>query len=311
MNLKADELELMIAERDDRGSTTGLVRTGAPTPNGEVGTAALAGLEALDAIRGPTTASEASSQDARPDEATPLLELRGVGKSYGGSKALRDVSFRVGRAEILGLLGDNGAGKSTLVKIISGVVQPNEGSILWNGTPVELKSRSVSAALGIETIYQDSALVDSMTIARNIFMGRELVAWGGLMRHREMRRIAADVLKSIVAIEGIDSPDKLVGNLSGGQKQAVAIARAVYFKRTLLVLDEPTSALAVRATEALFDYLRALRDQGLSSVLVTHNLYDAYRICDRFVVMAHGKTVLNATKSETSVEELTEKVTRS
>ena len=125
-----------------------------------------------------------------------------------------------------------------------------------------------------------------------------------------MREIAAEVLKTIVAIEGIDSPDKLVGSLSGGQKQAVAIARAVHFKRSLLVLDEPTSALAVRATEALFDYLRHLRDQGLSSVLVTHDLYDAYRICDRFVVMARGKAILKATKEETSIEELTEKVSR-
>src|SRR6266566_2206673 len=113
-----------------------------------------------------------------------------------------------------------------------------------------------------------------------------------------------------LAIEGIDSPDKLVGSLSGGQKQAVAIARAVHFKRTLLVLDEPTSALAVRATEALFEYLRSLRTQGLSSVLVTHNLYDAYRICDRFVVMARGQVVFQATQKETSVEELTEHVSR-
>ena len=114
----------------------------------------------------------------------------------------------------------------------------------------------------------------------------------------------------IVAIEGIDSPDKLVGSLSGGQKQAVAIARAVHFKRTLLMLDEPTSALAVRATEALFEYLRSLRTQGLSSVLVTHNLYDAYRICDRFIVMGHGEVVFQARQKETSVEELTEHVSR-
>jgi simple sugar transport system ATP-binding protein len=130
------------------------------------------------------------------------------------------------------------------------------------------------------------------------------------MHLKQMREIAAHVLKTIVAIEGIDSPDKLVGSLSGGQKQAVAIARAVHFKRTLLILDEPTSALAVRATEALFEYLRSLRAQGLSSVLVTHNLYDAYRICDRFVVMARGQVVFQATQKETSVDELTEHVSR-
>ena len=241
---------------------------------------------------------------------TPLLELRDINKQYGLNKVLNNVSFHVGRAEIVALLGDNGAGKSTTVKTISGVVQPDSGTLLWDGKPVELRAHTDAAALGIETIYQDSALVDSMTIARNIFMGRELVGPLGFMRLGEMREIASHVLRTIVAIEGIDSPDKLVGSLSGGQKQAVAIARAVHFKRTLLMLDEPTSALAVRATEALFEYLRSLRTQGLSSVLVTHNLYDAYRICDRFVVMGRGRVSFQATQKETSVEELTEHVSR-
>jgi simple sugar transport system ATP-binding protein len=274
--------------------------------NGETRGSAVT-TEAIDTAAGPDTLSSAV-RSSGGDDGAPLLELRGVVKRYGANEALKGVDLRVGRAEILGLLGDNGAGKSTLVKIISGVVQPTEGTILWNGKPVELKDRSVTTELGIETIYQDSALVDSMTIARNIFMGRERSGPGGFMRHREMRRIAAEVLQSIVAIEGIDSPEKLVGSLSGGQKQAVAIARAVHFKRTMLVLDEPTSALAVRATEALFDYLRHLREQGLSSILVTHNLYDAYRLCDRFTVVAHGRVVLQAKKEETSVEDLTEHV---
>jgi simple sugar transport system ATP-binding protein len=255
-----------------------------------------------------TAAAEQPPQ--RGESATPLLELRDISKQYGLNKVLSEVCFHVGRTEILALLGDNGAGKSTLVKTISGVVQPDSGTLLWDGKPIQLNSHTDAAELGIETIYQDSALVDSMTIARNIFMGRELAGPLGFMRLREMREIAAHVLRTIVAIEGIDSPDKLVGSLSGGQKQAVAIARAVHFKRTLLVLDEPTSALAVRATEALFEYLRSLRAQGLSSVLVTHNLYDAYRICDRFVVMGRGQVVFQATQKETSVEELTEHVSR-
>lgn len=246
----------------------------------------------------------------REEAGKPLLELRNVSKQYGLNKVLNNVSFHVGKAEIMALLGDNGAGKSTTVKTISGVVQPDSGELLWDGKPVALNSHSDAADLGIETIYQDSALVDSMTIARNIFMGREMIGTLGFMRMKEMRDIAAHVLKTIVAIEGIDSPDKLVGSLSGGQKQAVAIARAVHFKRTLLVLDEPTSALAVRATEALFEYLRSLRTQGLSSVLVTHNLYDAYRICDRFVVMARGQVVFQALQKDTSVEELTQHVSR-
>jgi simple sugar transport system ATP-binding protein len=243
--------------------------------------------------------------------ARPLLELRGISKTYGRASALNDVSFHVGRAEILGLLGDNGAGKSTLVKTMSGVVQPDSGSIVWDGEPVRLRSRQESADLGIEVIYQDAGLVNSLSIARNIFLGREPCWPGGFMRMRYMRKTAARVLDEIVAIRGIDSPDKLVGSLSGGQKQAVAIARAVHFNRSLLVLDEPTSALAARATQALFEYLRALRSQGLSSVLVTHDLFDAYRICDRFIVMSHGEVVLEAIREKTSLEELIQTVSLS
>src|SRR5437660_2751283 len=242
--------------------------------------------------------------------ATPLLELRNISKQYGVNKVLNEVSFHVGRAEILALLGDNGAGKSTMVKTISGVVQPDSGALLWDGKPVEFNSHADAAELGIETIYQDSALVDSMTIARNIFMGRELAGPLGFIRLNAMREIASHPLRTIVAIEGIDSPDKLVGSLSGGQKQAVAIARAVHFKRTLLMLDAPTSALAVRATEALFEYLRSLRTQGLPRGMARHNLHDAYRICDRFIVMGHGEVVFQARQKETSVEELTVHVSR-
>jgi simple sugar transport system ATP-binding protein len=241
---------------------------------------------------------------------SPLLELCDVTKRYGSLDVLKSVSFSVGEAEIVGLLGDNGAGKSTTVKTISGVVRPTSGELRWRGERVRFESHADAAGRGIETIYQDMALVDSMPIYRNIFLGREMTGPLGFMQHHKMREIAAHVLKTIVAIEGIDSPDKLVGNLSGGQKQAVAIARAVHFRRTLLVLDEPTSALAVRATEALFEYLRSLREQGISSVLVTHNLYDAYRICDRFVVMARGQVIANAEREATSIEELTEKVSR-
>jgi simple sugar transport system ATP-binding protein len=243
-------------------------------------------------------------------ETAPLLELKGISKRYGHMNALSEVSFTVGQAEILGLLGDNGAGKSTLVKVMSGVVQPDAGDVLWEGSPASMGSRHQSAELGIETIFQDSALVGSMSIARNIFLGREPVNRFGLMRQGEMREVAASVLTSIIGIEGIDSPDKLCESLSGGQLQAVAIARAVHFKRKLLILDEPTSALAVRATQALFEYLRSLREDGLSSVLVTHNLHDAYRICDRFVIMSHGRVSHTALREETSVDDLTERVSR-
>jgi simple sugar transport system ATP-binding protein len=238
-----------------------------------------------------------------------LLELRNVRKTYGRNEALKGVSFKAYRGEILALLGDNGAGKSTLVKVMSGVVPPDaESEILWEDSLVKLETRHDAADLGVETIFQDNALVDSMTVFRNIFTGRELRNKLGLLRLTEMRQVSASIINSITGVRGIDSPDKLVGSLSGGQKQAVAIARAVHFNRTLLILDEPTSALAVRATEALFTYLRTLREQNITSILVTHDLFDAYRVCDRFVVIARGEKVFEATRGETTVEELIEKV---
>ena len=238
----------------------------------------------------------------------PLLEIRGAARRYGAVQALSDLDFRIGTGEIIGLLGDNGAGKSTLIKMMSGIVTADAGEIHADGKRVEMRSRQDSERIGIETIYQDTALVDSMSIVGNIFMGREITNRWGFLDHQKMRDIAADVLKATVHISGIDSPDKEVGELSGGQKQAVAIARAVYFKSRILLLDEPTSALSVRETENLLAYIRRLKDENVSSVLVTHNLYHAYMICDRFAVMNHGRKVYEAVKQETSIEELTRHV---
>jgi len=234
-----------------------------------------------------------------------LLRLDGITKKYGPNTVLDNVSFEIGKNEVVGLLGDNGAGKSTLVKIMSGVVPATGGDYYWDGSKVEHVNREETERLGVETIFQDSALVPQMTITRNIFMGREITNALGFMKMKEMDTIAAEVLDSVVSIEGIKSPKQLVQSLSGGQAQAVAIARAVHFKRSLLILDEPTSALAVRATEALLDYLRQLKGEGVSSVLVTHNLHHAYQVCDRHIVMNHGRKILDVRKEETSVEELT------
>lgn len=233
-----------------------------------------------------------------------LLDMRGICKNYGGVQALDNVSFAVKTAEIVGLLGDNGAGKSTLVGVMSGVVKPESGSVTWEGRHVSITSRIESAELGIETIFQDSALVGSMSVTRNMFMGRELTGKFGFLKQRSMRDTSSEILRSVVGIRGVDSPERWVAGLSGGQRQAVAIARAVYFKRKLLILDEPTSALAARATASLFDYIASLRKEGLSSVLVTHDLYDAYKICDRFVVLEHGRVVLDARRSELELDEL-------
>lgn len=234
-----------------------------------------------------------------------LLRLEGITKKYGPNTVLDEVSFSIGKNEVVGLLGDNGAGKSTLVKIMSGVVPSTTGKFFWEENLVENLNRQKTEELGVETIFQDSALVPGLSITRNIFMGRELTNRLGFMKIRKMDKIASDILDSVVTIEGIKSSKQLVQSLSGGQAQAVAIARAVHFKRSLLILDEPTSALAVRATEALLAYLTQLKAEGVSSVLVTHNLHHAFQVCDRHIVMNHGKKILDVRREDTSVEELT------
>ncbi len=242
----------------------------------------------------------------------PLIETRRICKSYGNSLvALRDVDFRVEANEIVALLGDNGAGKSTLVKLLSGINPPTSGEIFAKGAPIHLRSRADSEAIGIETIYQDIAVVDLLSIWRNMFLGRELYGPLGFMREDEMRALTMRELSSGVDISGIDNPDQLVGSLSGGQKQAVAIARAVHFRKSILLLDEPTSALSVRETNKLLGYISSLREKGTSAVFVTHNIYHAYDVADRFVVMSHGRKVHDIAKADTSVNELTQHVINS
>lgn len=239
---------------------------------------------------------------------TPILELHSIGKRFGALTALSDLSFHIGEGEVVGLLGDNGAGKSTTVNLLSGIHRPTSGHLSVDGTQTLFTCRTDSANAGIETIYQNTALVDSLSITRNIFMGREKTNRLGFLKEAEMREIAMEVLNSAVHISGIDSPDQLVGDLSGGQKQAVAIARAVFFKRRILLLDEPTSALSVRETEALLNQVLKLKAEGVSSVLVTHNIYHAYQVCDRFVIMSHGTKVFDVAKADTSIGQLTQYV---
>ena len=239
---------------------------------------------------------------------TPILELHSITKRFGGLTALNALSFHIGEGEVVGLLGDNGAGKSTTVNLISGIHRPSSGHLSVDGKQTLFTCRTDSAEAGIETIYQNTALVDDLSITRNIFMGRELTDRFGFLRQAEMRDIAMEVLQNAVHISGIDSPDTLVGNLSGGQKQAVAIARAVYFKKRVLLLDEPTSALSVRETEALLNQVLKLKAENVSSVLVTHNIYHAYQVCDRFVIMSHGTKVFDVAKADTTINQLTEYV---
>lgn len=241
-----------------------------------------------------------------PAEAFFRLEAATV--AYGRYTAVDRLDLHVDRGEVVGLLGDNGAGKSTTIKLMSGTTRLTSGRIIVDGVRTLVNSRKDSEAIGIETIYQDSALVDQISITRNLFLSRELINAAGFMRMSEMRDAAMNILKNAVSISGIDDPDKEVGALSGGQKQAVAIARAVHFKRRMLLLDEPTSALSVRETEKLLDYVRSLKGEGVASVLVTHNLYHAFEVCDRFVVMSHGRKVMDVGKADTTLRELTDHV---
>ena len=258
----------------------------------------------------PELAAAAEKVSSQQTAAMPLFEARGISKSYGHVEALIDVNFEVRKNEVVGLLGDNGAGKSTLIKMLSGVVRPDKGQFLRNGEVVDISTRQKSEAAGIQTIYQDIALVRSMSIMRNIFAGREPVNRLGFMKIREMRDTAMGILDEYVRIAGINSPDILVEQLSGGQAQAVAIARAVHFKRDILLLDEPTSALSVRETEKVLGIVRDLAESGVSCVFVTHNLYHAFRVCDRFAILAHGQNVQSTLKSDTSLNELTDIIMR-
>jgi simple sugar transport system ATP-binding protein len=246
--------------------------------------------------------NSASPLAAPPDA---FIELSGIIKDYGAIRALDDVSFWVTPAEIVGLVGDNGAGKSTLIKIISGVLQPTSGTIRIEGTPIRFESSKIAMDHGIETIYQDMNLIDVMDITRNIFCGREEANGMGFLKMSSMKEKAMSVLQKEITIEGIRSPGQRVGHLSGGQKQAVSIARAMLFKKRLLLLDEPTSALSVRETQAFLDHIVHLRSEGMSVVLVTHNIYHAHQVADRFVLLSHGRKIMDTLKKDTSTEELT------
>lgn len=234
----------------------------------------------------------------------PLIEMKGISKKFGKVGALNRVDFTINYDEVVGLVGDNGAGKSTLIKILSGIYQQDEGKIYKEGREVILLSRKDSMDLGIETIYQDAALVDQMSILRNMFLGREITFFFGFLDKKSMGKKSLEVLNKSIGIAGIKSPDQVVGQLSGGQKQAVATARAIYFKTKILLLDEPTSALSIKESQKILKYVQQLKEEGISSVFVTHNLYHVYPVADRFVVLSRGRKIKDVRKRNTSIEEL-------
>ncbi len=238
----------------------------------------------------------------------PLIEFKNITKSFGTVRALDDVTMHVNQAEVVGLIGDNGAGKSTLIKILSGVYSPDSGEIHVHGKKVEGRWTVVQAhQAGIETVYQDRALAVQHTIARNIFMGREIRGPLGLINVRKEYEEAERLMREIGFTSRVFTPDSVVATLSGGERQGVAIARGLYFEAELLILDEPTTALSLTETQKVYNFILAAKDQGRSVIFISHNIFHAYEIADRFVILDRGSVVMQAEKSEIeSAERLVE-----
>jgi simple sugar transport system ATP-binding protein len=234
-----------------------------------------------------------------------IIELRDISKSYGQVYALGGVNLSVDRGEVVGLIGDNGAGKSTLIKILSGVVKPTSGEILIRGQPVTGWSAARSRDAGIETVFQDRALAVQQTIVRNIFMGRELTGFLGWLKVNKEIEEASRLMREIGFTSKVFTPQSIVGQLSGGERQGVAIARAIYKQAELIVLDEPTTALSLTETAKVFHFVRQVRASGRSILFIGHNIHHVFDIADRFVVLDRGKVALTTDRSEVkSAEDL-------
>jgi simple sugar transport system ATP-binding protein len=231
-----------------------------------------------------------------------LVEMRNIEKSYGRVHALRGVNLSIRRGEIVGLLGDNGAGKSTLIKVLSGAVPYTSGEIVIKGRPVRMRSTLDAIANGIETIYQDSALVPQLSIARNLFLGRELRRGPRLLDRMDVERmneVAAELLRRVGISKNIP-PTTPIGSLSGGERQAVAIARAMYFESDIIILDEPTNNLGVAETQGVLRFVREARDTGHSCIFIAHNIHHVFQVVDRIVVMRRGTIVADDLSPRTS-----------
>jgi ABC-type sugar transport system ATPase subunit len=227
---------------------------------------------------------------ADPTLGEPLLRARGIFKSFGAVQALADVNLDIPAGQVTALAGDNGAGKSVFIKCIAGTYEPEHGQFLWEGKPVRIRTAHDAAALGIETVYQDLALADNLDIVQNMFLGRER------LRHRlldedDMERAARDTLAGlkVTTVRSIRQP---VGSLSGGQRQSVAVAKAVMWNSRLVIMDEPTAALGVTQTAMVLELIRRLRDQGLAVIVISHNLNDVFNVADRIAVLYLGRMVV-------------------
>jgi simple sugar transport system ATP-binding protein len=239
--------------------------------------------------------------------AEPLLEARGIVKSFGRVRALRGADFDVNEGEVVALIGDNGAGKSTLVKTLSGVHAPDEGEIFFDGKPVTLSSPTAARELGIETVYQDLALAPDLESSANLFLGREQMRGGilgklGFLDNGAMRKRTKEAFTTLgVGVQDVEAP---VANFSGGQRQGVAVARAVTWASKVVFMDEPTAALGVVQTRAVLDLIRRVRDTGLTVVLISHNMPDVLAVSDRVEVLRLGERVAQFKTSEATTDKL-------
>jgi simple sugar transport system ATP-binding protein len=242
----------------------------------------------------------------RNDTDAPLLEIRGVTKAFGSVISLADISTTVRAGQVTCVLGDNGAGKSTFIKLLSGVYRPDQGELLMDGEPVRFGTPREALDAGIATVFQDLAVVPLMSIWRNFFLGSEPTKGRGPLRRFDAEK-AKQITRSEMADMGIDirDVDQPVGTLSGGERQSVAIARAVHFGARLLILDEPTSALGVKQAGVVLKYIVQARDKGLGVIFITHNPHHAYPVGDRFLLLKRGKSLGDFAKSEISLPELT------
>jgi ABC-type sugar transport system ATPase subunit len=243
-----------------------------------------------------------------------VLQTRNLRKSFGGIQAVDDVSFELGRGEILGMVGDNGAGKSTLIKIVSGAYRKDSGDILLNGRPVEIESTAHARALGMETVYQSSGLVEVMDAPANLFLGREKLKPGWLGRYlgmidkRFMRDETRELLKRLnITVRNLAAP---VQTLSGGQQQSVAVGRAAYWKGQIIILDEPANNIGVDQQRAVLDLVKQIRDEhGISFIMISHNMEHIFQVADRVIVMRNGKKVGDKPIAETTRNEVVSLIT--
>ena len=240
----------------------------------------------------------------------PFLVAKNIAKRFGGLTAIEGIALEIHRGEVLALLGDNGAGKSTFIKILSGAHAPSEGEIQIDGRTVAFGSPQDAANAGIATIFQELALSENLTVAENVFLGRELVrsiAGFPLLRRGEMRRRVKDLLRSLEAhISDTEAP---VGSLSGGQRQAVAICRALNLDAQLVIMDEPTAALAVAETRKVLSLVRQLAARGCAVVLISHNIADVFEVADRIVVFRRGRKIGERRRTETNPDEIVALIT--